>query len=158
MGHGEKAFMQEAIDLARRGVELHHGGPFGAVVVLDGRIIGRGWNQVVTDNDPTAHAEINAIREACGQQESMHLNGATLYASCEPCPMRLSAAYWAHIETIIYAADANDAAGIGFSDQFICQELQRPPEERKIQSRQLLREESLAVFQLWKNDQQHLDY
>ncbi len=123
--------MQEALKLARQGIEQRHGGPFGAVVVYAGEIVGRGWNQVVLQQDPTAHAEILAIRDACHRLGRFHLEEASLYTSCEPCPMCLSAAYWARLQTIVYAADAGDAAAIGFDDSLIKQFLQQPLAARR---------------------------
>ncbi|MCU7922730.1 MAG: nucleoside deaminase, partial [Candidatus Thiodiazotropha sp. (ex Dulcina madagascariensis)] len=106
MGDKDETFMREALEMARQGIELGHGGPFGAVLVMQGRVIGRGWNQVIHLNDPTAHAEMQAIREACRAQADYHLPDAVLYTTCEPCPMCLSAAYWARIQRLVYAAEA----------------------------------------------------
>lgn len=142
--------MAEAIALARQGVELGHGGPFGAVVVKDGEIVGRGWNQVIVATDPTAHAEVNAIRDAAKRLGSVHLDGCELYVSCEPCPMCLSASYWAHIAKIYYAASEEDAAELGFDDQFIREELQSSLIRRTLPMEQLMREEALEVFVQWR--------
>ncbi|MCU7905881.1 MAG: nucleoside deaminase [Candidatus Thiodiazotropha sp. (ex Epidulcina cf. delphinae)] len=154
----DETFMREALDMARQGIELGHGGPFGAVLVRQGRVIGRGWNQVIHLNDPTAHAEMQAIREACRTLADYHLPGAVLYTTCEPCPMCLSAAYWAHIQRLVYAAEAGDAAAIGFSDREIMLELDRPSAERSIAVKQLLRDDSLALFARWEKSDKRIDY
>jgi len=142
-------YMHEAIRLAAEGVARGDGGPFGALVVKDGEIVGRGWNRVVTDQDPTAHAEMVAIREATRRLGVWHLEGCELYTSCEPCPMCLSAAYWAHIGRIYYAASEADAAAIGFDDGAIREELARPSEARHLPRQQLLRQQALKVFAAW---------
>jgi tRNA(Arg) A34 adenosine deaminase TadA len=142
--------MSAAIELARKGVECGDGGPFGAVIVKDGQIVGRGWNRVVGRNDPTAHAEMEAIRDAAQHLGQFHLEGCQLFSSCEPCPMCLSAAYWAHIEQIYFAASEQDAAEIGFDDRFIGEELSKPPRDRTIKARQIQREEALEVFAQWR--------
>ncbi|MEW8505324.1 MAG: nucleoside deaminase [Candidatus Thiodiazotropha sp.] len=154
----DEVFMTEALKLARQGIEQGDGGPFGAVVVLDGEIIGRGWNQVIKTNDPTAHAEILAIRDACTHVKRFHLPGSVLYTTCEPCPMCLSAAYWANIGHLVYAATADDAAAIGFSDSEIKAELDKPAAARTIMSRQLLRERSLRLFRQWWESDKRIDY
>jgi tRNA(Arg) A34 adenosine deaminase TadA len=125
-------FLARAVELAARGSEAGDGGPFGAVVVRDGRVIGEGWNRVVADRDPTAHAEVNAIRAACAALGSFHLTGCVLYASSEPCPMCLSAAYWARIERIVYANSRAEAAAIGFCDDELYCELGRTGAARRI--------------------------
>lgn len=144
--------MQAALDLARRGISERQGGPFGAVVVIGDEIVGRGWNQVVEKNDPTAHAEMLAIRDACSRLGHFHLPGATLYTCCEPCPMCLSAAYWARIDAIVYAADAKDATAIGFDDRRIKQALQSPAIGGAITVHQLMRDEALKLFKQWQAD------
>ncbi len=146
----KKQWMREAIALAREGSARGDGGPFGAVVVRDGEVIGRGWNRVLVDRDPTAHAEVIAIREAARALGAYHLSGAVLYTSCEPCPMCLGAAYWAHMEGICFGATAADAAAIGFDDRFIYQDLARPREARRIPMEPALREEVLALFREWR--------
>ncbi|MES9968426.1 MAG: nucleoside deaminase [Candidatus Thiodiazotropha sp.] len=158
MDQQDETFMNEALQLAQRGIEQGDGGPFGAVVVMQDRIIGRGWNQVIKRNDPTAHAEILAIRNACNHAASYHLPGSVLYTTCEPCPMCLSAVYWAHIDRLVYAAEAADAAAIGFNDSFIHSELNKPMGERGIITRQLLREQSLALFRAWQGSDKRVDY
>src|ERR1035437_8167126 len=133
MGNEEK-YMREAIELSIQNVRSGAGGPFGAVVVKDGKIIARGVNTVTNDNDPSAHAEVNAIREACRVLKTFQLDGCELYTSCEPCPMCLGAIYWARPERVFYANTKNDAADIGFDDDFIYQEIARPMQERKQRS------------------------
>jgi guanine deaminase len=140
-------FMAEAIRLAAEGVARGDGGPFGALVVVGDEIVGRGWNRVVAANDPTAHAEMEAIRDACRRLGVWHLRGAVLYTSCEPCPMCLSAAHWAHIQRLYFAAGEADAAAFGFDDRLIRQALGDPA--RGLPRRQLLREQALEVFAAW---------
>jgi guanine deaminase len=158
MADRDTEFMLKALELARQGIEQGHGGPFGAVVVQDNKIVGRGWNQVIHLNDPTAHAEMQAIREACRSLKTYHLSGAILYTTCQPCPMCLSAAYWAHITRLVYAANAQDAAAIGFDDQRIEEELKRPRDQRLLPSRQVLREASLELFYQWQKSAKRIDY
>ncbi|GAB4254689.1 MAG: guanine deaminase [Saprospiraceae bacterium] len=143
-------FMREAIRLAREGMRSKEGGPFGAVVVKDGKIIGRGNNRVASTNDPTAHAEVVAIREACKNLGSFQLDGCIIYTSCEPCPMCLGAIYWARPEKFFYACTREDAAAIDFDDEFIYKELSLPLTERKIPAKPLLRNEALPVFEEWR--------
>jgi len=132
-------------------MDRNEGGPFGCVIVKDGRVIGRGNNKVTSTNDPTAHAGVMAIREACQAIRSFQLEGCTLYASCEPCPMCLGAIYWARPDRIVCAATRADAADAGFDDQLIYDELPLPPQQRRIAtSAELLREEARAVFEAWK--------
>ena len=151
-------FMRRAIALALENVRTGRGGPFAAVVAKDGRIIAVGANCVTATNDPTAHAEIVAIREACGALKKFQLDGCELYTSCEPCPMCLGAIYWARPARVFYAGVADDAAGAGFDDAFIYEEFQRPPESRHIPMIQLLRDESLAVFSAWKQQANKTPY
>lgn len=141
--------MQRAISLAIQNVQSGCGGPFAALVVEDGKIIAEGTNRVTSANDPTAHAEIVAIREACRTLGKFQLSGCDLYTTCEPCPMCLGAIYWARPERIVYASTAADAATAGFDDAFIYEEIRRPPHERRIPTVQILRQESLAAFQAW---------
>ena len=145
----QSQFMQEAIRLSRERMLAGDGGPFGAVVVRDGKIIGRGWNQVTSTNDPTAHAEVTAIREACHALGDFKLSGCELYTSCEPCPMCLSAIYWARIPRIFYGNTRTDAAAIGFDDDFIYQQMPLPPEKRAIKMEPLLHSEALTTFKSW---------
>jgi guanine deaminase len=151
-------FMSRAIALAEKGVRQGDGGPFGAVVVREGEVIGEGWNRVVGLCDPTAHAEILAIRKAAGHIGSYHLDGCVLYASCEPCPMCLAAAYWAHIDRIYYAASAPDAAAIGFDDAVIYEQLCLPAGSRSLPAHQLMRDEALGVFSLWQQSEARKPY
>jgi guanine deaminase len=142
-------FMLEAIRLAADGMKRGDGGPFGAVVVKDGEIVGRGWNKVTSTNDPTAHAEVTAIRDACSNLSSFQLDGCEIYTTCEPCPMCLGAIYWARPEKIYYACTHKDAANAGFDDSFIYKELELELDKRKIPGLQLLREKGLDLFTLW---------
>lgn len=152
------AFMRRAIALSREHMQAGHGGPFGAVVVVDGRIVGEGWNQVTGTNDPTAHAEVVAIREACRTLGRFDLRGATLYTSCEPCPMCLSAAYWARIDGLYYANTQDDAAAIDFDDAFLYRELALPMEKRTLPCAPLLRDEALTVFNEWRDKPDKVPY
>ena len=142
--------MQEAIRLALDGVAAGRGGPFGAVVVKEGQIIGRGQNEVTSTNDPTAHAEVIAIRQACKHEGAFHLIGCELYTSCEPCPMCLSAIYWARIDRYYFGCTAQDAAAIQFADDLIRHELSVPAAERTIPAIPLMRAEALAAFAAWQ--------
>lgn len=146
----DEDFLRQAIHLAEASVRSG-GGPFGAVIVKEGEIVGRGHNRVTLDNDPTAHAEVQAIRDACKHLGSFSLEGCKLYVSCEPCPMCLAACYWAHLDEIIYAADAADAAGVGFNDLMIYNEFGLEKRERQLSMRQALRDEAREVFQLWES-------
>lgn len=143
-------FLKAAIQLARQHMEAGHGGPFGAVIVHDGAIIAEGWNQVTTANDPTAHAEIVAIRAAASRLGRFSLTGCLLFTSCEPCPMCLAAAYWARIDRLIYAASRADAAAIGFDDDALYRELSLPVTDRSLPMRQMHRSEALKVFDAWR--------
>lgn len=151
-------FMLEAIELSHNSVKDGKGGPFGAVVVKDGKVIARGQNRVTSNNDPTAHAEVMAIREACKVLGTFQLTGCELYTSCEPCPMCLGAIYWARPEKVYYANTKSDAAAIGFDDQFIYEELQIPINKRKFTMQQLCREEALKVFEEWKAKSDKVSY
>jgi len=151
-------FMQAAIALALKGVTQNEGGPFGAVVVKDGVIIGRGNNRVISTNDPTAHAEVVAIKDACANLSSFQLDGCSIYTSCEPCPMCLGAIYWARIDKIFYACTKKDAAAIGFDDAFIYEELPLSLSERKIKSISLIREEGLKAFDTWREKADKVKY
>ena len=144
-------FMREAIRLSRQKMRQNHGGPFGAIVVRNGRIVGRGWNRVTSAADPTAHAEISAIRDACKKLRRFHLEDCALYTSCEPCPMCLGAVYWARLKAVFYANTRTDAAAINFDDAAIYREMDMPMTRRKIPMKQLLRKEALRVFEEWKN-------
>ena len=151
-------FMRMAIELAESNVVQGQGGPFGAVIVKDGMVVARSANRVVPQNDPTAHAEISAIRLACQELGTFNLEGCVIYTSCEPCPMCLGAIYWARIDYIYYANTKADAAAIGFDDQFIYQELELPITERKLPIIQLLRDEALQVFKLWEASEKKMEY
>ena len=142
-------FMQEAIRLSREKSLEGQGGPFGAVIVKNNKIIARGWNQVLRRNDPTCHAEMVAIRAASRKLRDYRLAGCSIYVNCEPCPMCLAALYWAGIDRIYFAATREDAADLGFADDFLYRELLLPPEQRKIPVEQSMRTEALAVFQQW---------
>lgn len=150
MSESNADLMRRAIELARNGMESNAGGPFGAVVVKDGKIVGSGQNQVTSTNDPTAHAEIVAIRDACKNLGSFQLEGCTIFSSCEPCPMCLGAIYWARPERIFIACDRDDAAAAGFDDAFIYDELCVADQAaRKVPISVLLRDEGIKVFEEW---------
>ena len=150
--------MNEAIKCSFHGMRTNAGGPFGAVVVKDGKIIGKGWNTVTTSNDPTAHAEINAIRDACKNLNTFELKGCELYTSCEPCPMCLSTIYWARIEKIYYANTRKDAAHIHFDDDFIYNEIPLPVEKRSIPMEQFGREEAIKAMKEWEEKEDKIEY
>jgi tRNA(Arg) A34 adenosine deaminase TadA len=151
-------FMKRAIALALENVRSGSGGPFGALIVKDGRILAEGTNRVTLSNDPTAHAEVVAIREACRALADFQLTGCDLYTTCEPCPMCLGAIYWARPARVFYAATAADAAGAGFDDAFIYDELRITPTGRRIPMAQLQREDSLAIFLAWKQQENKTRY
>jgi tRNA(Arg) A34 adenosine deaminase TadA len=151
-------FMRMAIDLAENNVVQGQGGPFGAVIVKDGMVVARSANKVVPTNDPTAHAEVSAIRLACQELETFSLEGCVIYTSCEPCPMCLGAIYWAHIDHIYYANTKADAAAIGFDDKFIYDELDLPMDKRKLPVIQLMRDEALNAFKLWETSEKRTEY
>lgn len=151
-------FMARAIQLSFEGVQSGHGGPFGAVIVRNGEIIAEGVNQVTSTNDPTAHAEMQAIRQACRKLGAFELKDCELYSSCEPCPMCLGAIYWARLSRIYFANTAQDAADIGFDDSFIYGELNQLAAERQIPAIQMMREEGLAAFHAWLNKPDKIPY
>ncbi|WP_295655659.1 nucleoside deaminase [uncultured Mucilaginibacter sp.] len=151
-------FMRIAIELAEYNVKQGQGGPFGAVIVKDGMIIARSANKVVPNNDPTAHAEVLAIRTACQELETFSLEGCVIYTSCEPCPMCLGAIYWARIDKIYYANNKADAAAVGFDDQFIYDELDKKMDDRKLPFAQLLRDEAQGAFKLWQTLENKTEY
>jgi tRNA(Arg) A34 adenosine deaminase TadA len=153
-----KNFMREAIRLSIREMRRGRGGPFGAVVVRDGKVVGRGCNEVTSANDPTAHAEVVAIRAACKRLKTFQLQDCDLYTSCEPCPMCLSAIYWARLGQVYYANTRRDAAKIDFDDDFIYREVALPIRRRKLRMSQLLREEALAAFVEWEGKQDKVPY
>jgi guanine deaminase len=150
--------MRRAIALALENVRTARGGPFAALVAKHGSVIGEGANSVTATNDPTAHAEIVAIRAACRALGTFQLNDCELYTTCEPCPMCLGAIYWARPARVFYGGVAADAANAGFDDAFIYEELRRPPESRRIPMTQLMREESLAIFAAWKQQANKTPY
>jgi len=151
-------FMQEAINMAEKGMKTGDGGPFGAIVVKNGEIIGRGNNKVTSSNDPTAHAEVVAIRDACKNLNSFQLDDCEIYTSCEPCPMCLGAIYWARPKAVYYAADKNDAAAAGFDDDFIYKEIDAPIADRKIPMKQILQDKAQLVFKSWINKTDKIEY
>jgi guanine deaminase len=151
-------FMARAIQLSIESVRSGYGGPFGAVIVRGGEIIAEGVNQVTSRNDPTAHAEVVAIRQACAKLVSFELKDCELYSSCEPCPMCFGAIYWARLASIYYANTAGDAAKIGFDDSFIYAELKVPHTRRRIPAIQIMREEALAAFRAWAEKPDKIPY
>jgi len=151
-------YLKKAIEIAENFSKKGNNGPFGAIVVLKNKIIGEGWNQVVELNDPTAHAEIMAIRKACKTLGTYNLKNAILYTSCEPCPMCLSSIYWAHIEKVYYAASGSDASKMGFDDAFIYKEVCKSMHRRKIPFIQELQDEAIKVFEEWKNNPHKIMY
>jgi guanine deaminase len=151
-------YIELAIELAKSGIAKNEGGPFGAIVVQGDRILGTGNNKVISSNDPTAHAEIIAIREACHHLNHFQLSGCTLYTSCEPCPMCLGAIYWARPERIVYACGRKDAAEIEFDDDFIYQEINLAPDRRSIPAFQCGRKKGMDLFDLWKNKRDKIQY
>lgn len=154
----QRKFMQMAIDLAIQNIKEGKGGPFGAIVVRDGIVIGKGANHVTYHNDPTAHAEVVAIRDACRNIGDFQLHGCEIYASCEPCPMCLGAIYWARPDKLYYAATRNDAANIGFDDSYIYEQLPKQEHQRDLHTEHFMREEAMKPFEIWKNDSDKTDY
>jgi guanine deaminase len=155
---GNPIFMQQAITLATENVTSGRGGPFGAVIVRDGVVIGTGANLVTAMNDPTAHGEIVAIRNACAALESFQLSGCQIYSSCEPCPMCLAAIYWARLDAIFYGCRAADAADAGFDDAFLYDEMKLSIDQRKIPAVNLLPEKAIAAFDAWRAQTVRIDY
>lgn len=154
----DQKFMQEAVNEAIKGMIANEGGPFGCVIVKDGKIIGRGHNKVTSTNDPTAHAEVTAIRNACKNLNSFQLDDCIIYTSCEPCPMCLGAIYWARPNKVYYGSNQEDAANIGFDDQFIYDEIPLPYEKRSIPFEQCARDTALKPFQLWQEKEDKTEY
>ena len=154
----QKKFMREAIRLSMENVQSGNGGPFGTVIVKNGKIIATGVNEVTKSNDPTAHAEMIAIRNACEKLNSFQLDGCDIYCSCEPCPMCLGAIYWARPKSIYFANSKKDAAEINFDDNFIYQEIKLPIHERKLTITQLLRDEAQSVFLQWQESENKIEY
>ncbi|MGD9787761.1 MAG: nucleoside deaminase [Sulfuricellaceae bacterium] len=143
------AFLRRAVELSRRSLETAEGGPFGAVIVRDGEVLAEAWNRVIAASDPTAHAEVLAIREACRSVADFQLPGSILYSSCEPCPMCLSAAYWARVERIYYANTREEAAAIGFCDAELYRELSLPGDRRRVPAQRLLLDDAFEPMRLW---------
>lgn len=150
--------MRRAIKLSHEKMQGGHGGPFGAVIIKDGEIISEGWNQVTSSNDPTAHAEVVAIRNACKILNTFNLQGCVLVTSCEPCPMCLAASYWARVDKIYYANTRFDAADIGFDDSFFYDELSKEIEHRQVPMITLLRDEGLVAFKAWSEKTDRIEY
>lgn len=150
--------MERAVELSRKGMNKNDGGPFGAVIVKDGKIIAEGNNKVTSTNDPTAHAEMVAIRNACEKLNTFDLSGCELYTSCEPCPMCLSAIYWARLDKVYYANTRKDAAEIDFDDDFIYNEIPLSIEKRSIPMIKIDSEEALKVFKDWKEKEDRVEY
>nr|WP_321355273.1 nucleoside deaminase [uncultured Draconibacterium sp.] len=158
MEEQNEKFMRAAIELAKKGMDGNHGGPFGAVVVKDNKIIAKGYNQVTSSNDPTAHAEVVAIREACKALNTFQLEGCTVYTSCEPCPMCLGAIYWARPDKVVFGATKQDAARAQFDDQFIYDELEKELDRRHIQFENMMRKEAREVFDAWSKKEDKKEY
>ena len=154
----QKKFMRKAIRLSMENVQSGNGGPFGTVIVKNGKIIATGVNEVTKSNDPTAHAEMIAIRNACEKLNSFQLDGCDIYCSCEPCPMCLGAIYWARPKSIYFANSKKDAAEINFDDNVIYQEIKLPIHERKLTTTQLLRDEAQSVFLKWQESENKIEY
>ena len=150
-------FMQMAIDLAKENIK-NGGGPFGAVIVKDGEIVATGVNRVTSNQDPTAHAEVQAIRAACQKLNTFVLAGCEIYSSCEPCPMCLGAIYWSRMSKLYFAASKNDAASVDFSDAFIYQELDLEPSQRSLATRVMMAKEGAQVFDLWREQTDKIEY
>jgi guanine deaminase len=155
---GNPIFMEKAIALATENVTSGRGGPFGAVIVLDGEIVAAGANSVTATNDPTAHGEIVAIRNACTALKSFQLVGCHIYTSCEPCPMCLAAIYWARCDAIFYGSSAADASAAGFDDAFLYEEIKQPVSQRKIPATSLLSEKAISSFDVWRAQAGRIDY
>lgn len=153
----EKDYMQLAIELSKENIK-RGGGPFGAVIVQNGEIIATGVNRVVPNSDPTAHAEVNAIREACKKLGVFKLTGSTIYSSCEPCPMCLSAIYWAGISELVYGNTKEDAKHINFDDSFIYDEIEKAPAYRSVKTRQFMHKEAYEAFKIWEEKEDKVKY
>src|SRR5215212_8532410 len=158
MSPEEEKFLERAIELSAEGVKNLQGGPFGCVIVKDGKIIGEGCNQVTATNDPTAHAEVVAIRNACKNLNSFQLDGCDVYASCEPCPMCLGAIYWARPRRVIYANTKSDATAINFDDKFIYEEIEKPDGQRAIEFIHHPHAGAIKVFEQWKDMSNKIEY
>ena len=151
-------FLARAVALSRSRMEAGHGGPFGAVIVRDGTVIAEGWNAVTSAKDPTAHAEVTAIRRACAAVDDFSLAGATIYSSCEPCPMCLSAIYWARLDRLVYANTRDQAAAIGFDDAFLYAEVPKAPMDRRLPTRHLPDAAAEAAFHDWAGKADKVSY
>ncbi len=158
MNTQDKEFLQMAIQLAVENLKSGNGGPFGAVIVKDGKLLATGTNTVTTSNDPTMHAEIAAIRNACAKLNSFQLDGCTIYSSCEPCPMCLGAIYWARPVRLVFAASKDDAAEVGFDDSFIYKEIVLDYDKRSITTEQMLNEEGKIPFTEWEKNENRVEY
>lgn len=154
----DPTLLREAIRLSIEKMQANEGGPFGAVIVRNGLIIGRGWNRVTSTNDPTAHAEVVAIRDACSKLKSFSLAGCQIYSSCEPCPLCLAAIYWSRLDRIYYAASCDDAAAAGFDDRSFYLELGKPASHRTIPMEQGLRDEAYVALKAWMNKEDRIRY
>ena len=153
-----ESFMRRAIEISAERMRANQGGPFGAVIVRDGKIIAEGFNQVTSSNDPTAHAEVEAIREAGRTLSDFNLKGCVIYTSCEPCPMCLSAIYWARIDHIYYANTREDAADIGFDDAFLYDEVAKPIEDRSLPMGHIVLSQAAEIFEEWRNKEDKIEY
>lgn len=158
MDSKHKIFLKKAIEISLVKICENAGGPFGAIIVREGIVLAEGWNKVTSTYDPTAHAEVIAIREACKRTRSFSLAGSILYTSCEPCPMCLAAAYWARVDEIYYANTREDAAAIGFDDQFLYDELAKPIQARALKIKKLFCEEAIIPFKTWENKLDKIHY
>lgn len=158
MNTSDNKFMKEAIELALNNVKKNNGGPFAAIIVKDGKIVGKGVNSVTAINDPTAHAEVSAIRDACKNLNTFQLDNCEIYTTCEPCPMCLGAIYWARLNKIFYGTTKYDAAKINFDDQFIYDEIAKEKKDRTIATHQIMREESLEIFNTWSDKIDKIEY
>lgn len=154
----KEKFMARAIELGRINMQKNIGGPFGAVIVKDGKIVGEGWNKVTSSNDPTAHAEVSAIRDACKNLDSFMLNGCEIYSSCEPCPMCLSAIYWARLDYLYYGASQHDAAAVGFDDAFLYVEVALDKKDRSLKSDCICNDSAAEMMQEWLKKDDKIDY
>lgn len=157
MAYSEQ-FLREAIRLSQEKMDANEGGPFGAVIVKDGEIISKGWNSVTSANDPTAHGEISAIRNACEKLGTFKLEGCEIYSSCEPCPMCMAAIYWARLDACYFAGSMADAADAGFDDRELYAQIARPWTDRNIEMKQALQSEAQNVFNAWKNKSDKISY
>lgn len=158
MGTNDEKFMRRAIEIAADGLGSNRGGPFGAVIVHGDEVIGEGCNQVTSTNDPTAHAEIVAIRAACSELGSFQLSGCRIYTTCEPCPMCLGAIYWARPDALFFACTREDAAEAGFDDEMIYREINSTLDKRRIATRSLLRDEASELFHKWQEKEDRIEY